>query len=496
VVTLPGRSLEALRAEAERAARAGADIAEVRFDRLPEADRGRAAELFPSPVPLMATLRSRAEGGEGPDEPEARATVRRSWLELPFAAMDLERDRDSPPAAPVEGAAPVTWVWSYHAPTSRELVRALETDDSAAATSPAFVAKTVGPASVGELLRDVLPRLPPPGSARFVVHTTGPSGPLLRAWSGRLGMDSVYCALPEDGTPSAPVEASQIPVDRLAAYLRSGDGPGPLFAVVGHPIDHSLSPKVHARWMAGERRNGLYVALDMADGAELASAARGLADGGVRGINATHPLKRAALESADRADRDASACRCANTLRLGPGGTEAFNTDVAAMRRRLAELTEAGAWDGERAEVLGAGGAARAALLALRERGARATVRARREPLAKELAREFGAEAGTVDRSPGAALIVHATPAGRFGGGRLPADWFEGFVRGGYVIDFVYAPVDPFVRIEAERRGLAYEDGVRLLVYQAAASYGIWWGGPPSEAAVAGAIAEVSACAA
>ena len=479
VVSLPARSVADARREVVLAAAAGAEIAEVRVDRLAPGEAERLAELFPSPLPLIGTLRSRAEGGEGPDDSGLRLQLLHEVARHPFRYVDAERARDFP------------WAETLTRPGAQDLIISTHLPRDAAAPEwgrllrepvpPGSVVKVVGPASVRQLLEEIIPTLLPPGERRFVAHTTGPSGPLLRVWSKRFGLAMVYAALPEPpgGSAPTPVEPSQIPVDRLRPFL-DDEGSPPVFAVVGHPVAHSLSPAIYSRWMRENRHPGLYLALDLADDRELADAIPALTEGGVRGLSVTHPFKTVALELADEIGAGATACGVANVLTLGADGVSAENTDLVAILRRLEELRAAQIWDGASIGVVGAGGAARATLAAARSLGTEAFVWARRREASEALEREFGAHAVESSGPLRPTLVVHATTAGRGSeatGGVPDLGW----VRSGvHVVDWVYAPDEPVVRRAAEQSHATYEDGTRLLVYQAAATYGIWWGAEPS----------------
>lgn len=482
IVSCPGRTIDLVQEEIRQAQEGGADLAEVRIDRLSDDERLKLPGLFPSPLPLVATLRSRAEGGEGPTDAEVRAVCLRSAWAQGFRYLDLEPARDLallPEFGSSSKAAPQL-ILSSHVPESTpsvELRRLLERP-----RPPGTVLKVVLPCSFSRLWSDLVPNLFPLTTyAPCVLHTTGPTGPLLRAWAGRLGMYAAFAALPEPPGSSSPVpvEPSQIPVDRLRALL-AGGARGPFFGVVGHPILHSRSPALHSLWLAAERRPGLYVALDLPTAEDLADSVAPLAEGGFRGLNVTHPWKQVALGLATRAGPAAESAGCANTLTFEPDGITAENTDVAAVRRRLEELRKSGVWDGSPAVVLGAGGAARSALAALASMGSSSIVLARRAEAAEGLAREYGGVAVGTDAVRPAQLVIHATPAGRAGEGALSVPWQRAIGPGSYVLDFVYAPADRFLVHEAGSVGARYEDGSRLLVYQAAESYAIWWGSPPS----------------
>lgn len=487
VVSLPARTLEATVQEIAAAAAAGADAAEVRFDRWTPTDRPRAAELFPSPLPLLATLRSRAEGGEGPDGSEARAELLEAFAQLPFRWLDLELRRDLSLAhrlPPIERLGRVISVHlaEYDAERWPSLWLELGRQEG--------IGKLVLPASVPAALDEIIPTIAGRRPGPVVVHTRGASGPLLRAWAGRLALPMVFAALP-DRSGAGSVEPSQLPADRLRRFLDAAGDP-PLFAVVGRPIAHSRSPVVHGDWMVEDRRDGLYVALELSDDDEFLRSIPLLAASGVRGLNVTAPFKAVAFEGATDARPSAELCRAANCLLLREDEVVAENTDLAAIVRRLEELRGEGRWSGRSITVIGTGGVARASVAAARELGVDASVVGRRPEAVERLATEFGARPGST--SP-ADLVVHATPVGLASTDPLTPGLGGLVAHGGIVLDWVYRPAVPTVAEAARAAGAVYEDGWRLFVYQAAASYALFWGEPPSDEAVARAVAE-GACAA
>lgn len=475
IVTLSARSAEEARQETSLAAEAGADVAEIRFDRWRDRSFDQMARLFPAPLPLLATLRSRSEGGEGPDDPAERARWFSDIARLAFAFVDVEwrQDADSSGGlAPSPGAARI---YSVHlapgtpAPEVHRWVTLL--------TGQEGMAKVVVPASVGVVLTELMPNLPPAGEGRLVVHTTGPSGPLLRAWARRLGFAAVFAAPAVEAGHGrgAPVEPAQIPIDRLGPYLKAG-GSAPLFAIVGRPVSQSRSPDLHHFWMSAEGRLGLYIALELGTESELVDSVPRLVAGGFRGLNITHPFKFVALQASDEDSVGATACGCANLLTFDDGQVMADNTDLFACLLRLRELEVAGRWDGENLLVVGAGGSARATLAAARELGVRPVVAARSSEAESRLASEFGAEAARSTAARKVSLLVHATPVGRRGNPTLDVDLRGWLGPESYVLDWVYEPDHPTVRELATQAEGSYEDGRRLLAYSAAASYGRWWG--------------------
>jgi shikimate dehydrogenase len=487
IASLPSSSLLETRRDASLAAAAGADVAEVRFDRWSVAERRQAAGLFPSPLPLLATLRSVAEGGSGPDDPSARRTWREEILQMPFAWVDLEFERDL--VAPLPTSTRITWVVSSHLPAGAPM-RAVHRRLAAALPLPA-ISKVVVPATVGDVLESLLPELPPIGEGRRIVHTTGPSGPLLRAWSRRLGFAAVYGCLPRGSTTAASVESSQIPVDRLRQALGLDPAP-PWFAVVGRPIAHSRSPDLHHFWMQAEGRRALYVALEFQSEQELSSAVPTLAGGGLRGMNVTHPFKEAALRLASRAGAGAEVCGCANTLTFDGGEISAENTDLLAVLRRLDDLRRDGRWNGTDLAVIGTGGAARAALAAAQSLGVRPVLVGRSTERTEQLAQHFSASVGSPSMASPTSVLIHATPVGRKGTGPLDVPLGPWLGPKTHLLDFVYRAEESTVAELARRHGASYEDGSRLLGYAAAASYEIWWGQAPTPELVDAALQEVA----
>ncbi len=478
VVTLPARTVAEAKAQLATARDAGADAAELRLDRFAAAELDGLDRLEPAPLELVATYRSRAEGGEGADAGATREGILTRVARPPFRWIDLEVARDRALVSRLPPPSALGRIFSCHLDGGESeawLARLRELE------SAEGIGKLVVRARVGTALGSLLEGAERVGG-NLVILTTGPSGALFRAWSRRLGYPLVYASLPErEGLP--PVEPSQIPVDRLRPYL-DADEPGPLFAVCGRPVGHSRSPAIHAAWMRAEDRAGLYVPLEFGDDREFLDALEPLAARGFRGLNVTHPFKQVAAEAATESGAGAVACGVANCLTFRDGGVVAENTDLLAVLRRLGELRAAGRWDGQAMTVLGAGGAARATLAAARELGTRATIYARRPREAERMAREFGAHLGEGAPSGPASLVVHATNVGRTGAASLELPLTALLGPRTHVLDWVYDPEDPAIRSAATGAGATYEDGWSLLVYQAAASYEIWWGEAPPSAEV------------
>lgn len=256
------------------------------------------------------------------------------------------------------------------------------------------------------------------------------------------------------------------------------------FVLVGHPVGHSVSPAMHRAAYAALGVDASYDAVDCPDQPAVRRIADALRSGELAGANVTVPWKRLALEVADRADELALRAGAANVWALEAGCLVAHNTDVGALVDRLQALAPAAG----RALILGAGGAALAAACACATLGfERVTLTARRFPsdVRKALER-LGAELlpwPGGDAAAASDVIVQATSAGMRGAepgeavrdavpwSRVPAS--------AVVIDVVYNPRNTPFLAAAAARGLVREDGLPMLVGQAARAFVLWLGQEP-----------------
>lgn len=259
---------------------------------------------------------------------------------------------------------------------------------------------------------------------------------------------------------------------------------GPRAGVVGWPVAHSRSPLIHGHWLATLGIPGRYdrIAVPPPDiGRFLAD----LPSSGLIGCNITVPHKEAAYAAADRLDDIALAIGAANTLWLQDGQRLATNTDGPGFLANLDETVPGWSANPGAALVLGAGGAARAIVWALRERGFSVRVANRTLERASDLASRFGIEttAHRLQDATGLAaeadIIVNTTTLGMAGSEPLPLDMDR--IRPGTVAsDIVYTPlVTPFLAAAAAR-GLPTVDGLGMLLHQAVVGFSRWFGITPT----------------
>ncbi|NNL89367.1 MAG: shikimate dehydrogenase [Marinicaulis sp.] len=254
-----------------------------------------------------------------------------------------------------------------------------------------------------------------------------------------------------------------------------------LAGVLGHPIGHSLSPVLHNYWVKSAHINGHYVAIDAgpdeASFAKAANAARAL---GFAGLNVTIPHKEHALEYADSASDRAREIGAANMLSFRDDGVFADNSDSAGFATPLyGKIPD----EKVKALLLGAGGAARAIIHAIRsfDKGAEITVANRTIEKAEKLASEFGVEVADWDERDAASidknLLVNTTNLGMKGAPALDFD-VSNLPAKAVVYDIVYTPLETPLLRAAAARGLASVSGIEMLVWQAVPGFEAWFRNP------------------
>lgn len=252
--------------------------------------------------------------------------------------------------------------------------------------------------------------------------------------------------------------------------------------VVGWPVSHSLSPVIHGHWLRENGIEGEYVKAAV-DPADLAAFLLNLANRGFCGGNVTVPHKIEAYRLCDLRDSAATAIGAVNTLWLDEGRLAGSNTDAWGF---LANL-DAGAagWDRARsAVVIGAGGAARAVIWALVQRGFEDIsivnrTRNRAEELAEAFppARAFGLESLAQTLEP-ARLVVNTSTLGMAGAPPLEIDLAHAS-SDATICDIVYHPLETDLLRQARARGLMAVDGLGMLLYQAVPGFERWFGVRP-----------------
>ena len=259
----------------------------------------------------------------------------------------------------------------------------------------------------------------------------------------------------------------------------------PRAGVIGNPISHSLSPRLHGHWLQRYGIPGSYEPLQVTEDA-LQTTLRSLPNQGFVGVNVTLPHKVAVMQIADQLTDRATLIGAANTLTFKQDGRIfADNTDGYGFLENLRQ--GAPAWDAKTgpAVVFGAGGAARAIIVSLIEAGAPEIILSNRtRPKAEALRADFGAririvdwvQAGTVLAD--AATVVNTTSLGMKGGQefRVPLD---GLRSSTVVTDIVYNPLRTKFLDAAAEKGCVTVDGLGMLLHQGVPGFERWFGRRP-----------------
>jgi shikimate dehydrogenase len=264
-------------------------------------------------------------------------------------------------------------------------------------------------------------------------------------------------------------------------------GAGKIAAVVGWPISHSLSPVLHGYWLNEMGVDGALVPLAIPR-EEFARVVLGLQRAGFRGVNVTVPHKEAAFALAHSCDAAAMAAGAVNLLVFREDGhIEGRNTDTFGLRESLAEAV--GNLQGQTVTLLGAGGAARGAVLALNSLGAAriqilnrhgdkaAMLAGALQPLVKSELVAGGFEDWT-RMVGGTDLLLNTTSAGMKGNPPLTLD-IALLKQNAPVLDAVYNPLETELLKNARARGHLTIDGLGMLMHQAAPSFEAFFGIKP-----------------
>jgi 3-dehydroquinate dehydratase / shikimate dehydrogenase len=246
-----------------------------------------------------------------------------------------------------------------------------------------------------------------------------------------------------------------------------------VYGIAGDPVSHSMSPWVMNSAFRRENVNAVYVPLHAKALKDLLSTVTDLP---VDGISVTMPYKQAVVEHLDNSDVLTQRTGACNTIVRGKDGRLfGFNTDVygiiAAVEARLP-------LQGARVLVLGAGGAARAAVFGLRGKGAEVSILNRTPATAQTLAKESGSKVVKRSELPKLAfeLIFNATPVGMAGDKHTPLE--ENELNALWVFDSVYNPIETRLLKLAQAKGCGTISGAEMFVHQAARQFEIWTGKP------------------
>ena len=255
--------------------------------------------------------------------------------------------------------------------------------------------------------------------------------------------------------------------------------------VMGYPVTHSLSPRLHGYWLRRYQIDGAYIPLPVRP-EDFSKALAAIPALGLYGVNVTVPHKEAALVSMDTTSEQARRIGAVNTVVVGQGGElHGSNTDGFGFVENLKSGYPR--WSAGRgpAVVLGGGGAARAVCAALIDGGVpEIRLINRTRSRAESLASNLGGPVETIpwearaEALDGAVLLVNTTTLGMTGNPALDLD-LAALPADAVVTDIVYNPLETPLLRQATRRGNPVVDGLGMLLHQARPGFAAWFGVEP-----------------
>src|SRR5271166_3332597 len=299
----------------------------------------------------------------------------------------------------------------------------------------------------------------------------GEQGIISRVLGVRAGSVFTFAAVSdEEKTAPGQVTAQDL---RSTYRIEQLDAATRVYGVAGDPVAHSLSPAIMNAALRRETVNGVYLALHAKTLKDLLACVRDIP---IHGLSITMPYKTAILSHLDNTDSHTTKIGACNTVvRAQDGKLYGFNTDAAGVVRPLEQRITI---EGAKILVLGAGGAARAAVFGLKERGAEVYVLNRTFAQAQKLARS--ARARTLRRADLKKLnfdvIINATPVGMGNSQESPLNQDE--IKAHYVFEMIYDPPETRFMKLAKAAGAEVIPGVEMFVHQAARQFEIWTGKP------------------
>jgi 3-dehydroquinate dehydratase/shikimate dehydrogenase len=457
-VTVTGRTMAELRKRRDEVI--DADLVELRVDTV--ADPDAAAALSGRKLPVIFTCRPTWEGGHFAGSEEERRRLLLAARALGAEYVDVEWKADIPALMAARGGQGI--VISQHDFDGMPAdLAGIERAMRACGAEVVKLAVTAG--ALADCL--ALGHISLSATAPTVAIAMGDAGLASRVLATRFNSYWTYA-----GDAVAP---GQLPVQRLIDTFRYRDisADTAIYGVVGRPIGHSLSPVIHNAAFRAAGIDAVYLPLAARDYDDFLTFAEGMP---IAGASVTAPFKSTAFDHAAECDATSRRIRSVNTLRRRNGQWEARNTDVEGF---LAPLQAVSDLQRVRATVLGAGGAARAAVEGLQSAGANVSIAARRADRAREVAAAMTCGIADWPPRPGSwDVLVNATPVGTapaVDDSPLPSGPFTGDL----VYDLVYNPTETRLLREARRAGCRTIGGLEMLIAQAQAQFAWWTGTPP-----------------
>ncbi len=444
-----------------------ADMFEIRGDLI--ADLDLLTILRARTKPLILTVRSASEGGRMKDSDPKRHTLLLEAVRRGFDYVDVEY-RSGFFDLMTEKAGKGLIV-SFH--DMNGVPPDLETLYEGMCQTGADVVKiAVNPRSmtdVGRLME--LVRRHPGSKTALIAIAMGPLGAITRIVGPKYGAPFVYASAGR-GREAA---AGQIPAEEMdTVYGIKAIGPQTkVYGLVGGDVAWSLSPAMHNRGFSEAGLDAVFVPLQ-AD--SLPAFFQALPHLGLSGFSVTRPYKVEMVGRMHAVDATVAQCGSVNTVSVHEAGQlHGTSTDGLGV---VAPLRQRGDVRGKSVMILGAGGAARAAALALEERGARVRILARNREKAVEVGAEIGCAGGDLNVLLNSEwdILINATPVGGTSLAEQSLVPKALLKKGATVLDMIYEPLETKLLREAAEAGCTVIGGFEMLLAQAAAQFEVWTG--------------------
>ena len=450
----------------KRDAVADADLIELRLDSV--SDPSAAGALAGRRRPVIVTCRPSWEGGAFTGPEEDRRQILADALSLGAEYVDVEwRARFDDLIAQAGGRRIVLSTHDFHSMPIDLTARM-----HAMRSTGAVVIKI---AAMMTSLSDCVPLLELGSQvgrqSGLALIGMGPYGLATRVLAGRFGSIWTYAgALREVGQVSAQTLLHDY-------HFRSVSDTTDIYGIAGGSAQHSVSPAMHNAAFRAARVDAVYLPLPAVSAADFATFGRAI---GISGASVTMPLKVSLFDAVDEVYAVARRIGAINTIRVESGRWIGGNTDANGF---LEPLQDRVPLNGLRASVIGAGGAARAVIVALASSGCTVRLHARNRVQAEETAMLTPVELGPWPPEPGSwDMLINCTPVGmypRVDETPIPSDQ----LTGRYVYDLIYNPGITRLLREAKTRGCQTIGGLDMLVAQAREQFQ-WWVGAKPQAGV------------
>jgi 3-dehydroquinate dehydratase/shikimate dehydrogenase len=458
--------------QARREAESGENFFEFRLDYLPDPALGAQAiaqflEKFPSCV-VLATCRRHQNHGRFNGSIEEQLRILDLAIKHGARAIDIEIETAElvpERCAELRTHAQLVVSW-HHWETTPRLEPVLERMREIPADVYKLVSTARKPSDVSRILAAsrLSPKIP------LVTLAMGEVGFPSRVLSTGLGAVFTYAAPAHvQGTAAGQVNARQLrSLYRIDKFTRAAK----IFAVIGDPVRHSVSPHVHNRAFQSKRIDAVYVPL-LVTAKQLRDFFLFADQLPLTGFSVTLPHKRRIMRYLDHVDPLARRIGAVNTVWRKAGKWRGCNTDAEAVLGPLSKLLKI-----PKATVLvvGNGGAARGAACALADAGAKIALTGRNPDRVRALARLVGGEPMSQEQVLARRFdaVIHATPIGMWP--NVNECYFNGVIPGEIVFDMVYNPLETTLTRHAREQGKQVISGIRMFIEQAVHQFEIWTG--------------------